>query len=226
MLEGGGNMPVPVPSPAVGAAQISAAIPPLGSILINMAKSSPPFRGAGDEGMAPVLKFNQYGDFAGLLYHSPHSVVYEEALPDLAEQVRRCEHVRMSLLQRAAGRVHATRLGNVALATMDEVLYLKFQQHVDLRTLLLNTIPADLVYVQSDDPFWGDAAAEYMWVAHTQWYHRPLSSHEPPDYPSTLSLPEEEQHGDPSRPPNPIKQHTHHKFRLPILRTSSDQLHP
>jgi hypothetical protein len=43
-----------------------------------------------------------------------------------------------------------------------------------------------------------------MWVAHTQWYHRPLSSHEPPDYPSTLSLPEEEQHGDPSRPPNPI----------------------
>ena len=45
---------------------------------------------------------------------------------------------------------------------MDEVLYLKFQQHVDLRTLLLNTIPADLVYVQSDDPFWGDGAGVGM----------------------------------------------------------------
>ena len=47
-------MPVPVPSPAVGATQISAAIPPLGSIQIDMAMSSPPFRGAGGGGMAPV----------------------------------------------------------------------------------------------------------------------------------------------------------------------------
>ena len=129
-------MPVPVPSPAVGAAQISAAIPPLGSILINMAKSLPPFRGAGDEGMAPVLKFNQYGDFAGLLYHSPHSVVYEEALyptalhlfearkfldhrPDLAEQVRRCEHVE-DVTSISAQLAEFTRRdwGNVALATV------------------------------------------------------------------------------------------------------------
>ena len=41
---------------------------------------------------------------------------------------------------------------------MDEVLYLKFRQHGDLRTLLLNTYPADLVYVESGDPFWGDGA--------------------------------------------------------------------
>ena len=30
--------------------------------------------------MVPVLKFNGYGDFSGLMYHSPHSVVYEEEL--------------------------------------------------------------------------------------------------------------------------------------------------
>jgi predicted NAD-dependent protein-ADP-ribosyltransferase YbiA (DUF1768 family) len=41
---------------------------------------------------------------------------------------------------------------------MDEVLYLKFRQHGNLRTLLLNTYPADLNYVNSGDPFWGVGA--------------------------------------------------------------------
>jgi predicted NAD-dependent protein-ADP-ribosyltransferase YbiA (DUF1768 family) len=39
---------------------------------------------------------------------------------------------------------------------MDEVLYLKFRQHSDLRTLLFNTYPSKLVYVEPCDPFWGD----------------------------------------------------------------------
>ncbi len=41
---------------------------------------------------------------------------------------------------------------------MDEVLYLKFSQHNGLRDMLLNTYPADLVYVDPKDPFWGDGA--------------------------------------------------------------------
>jgi predicted NAD-dependent protein-ADP-ribosyltransferase YbiA (DUF1768 family) len=41
---------------------------------------------------------------------------------------------------------------------MDEVLYLKFSQHADLRALLLSTNPAELVYVEPTDPFWGDGA--------------------------------------------------------------------
>lgn len=41
---------------------------------------------------------------------------------------------------------------------MDEVLYLKFRQHSDLRTLLLGTTPAELIYVESGDTFWGDGA--------------------------------------------------------------------
>jgi predicted NAD-dependent protein-ADP-ribosyltransferase YbiA (DUF1768 family) len=45
---------------------------------------------------------------------------------------------------------------------MDEVLYLKFRQHRDLRTLLLNTYPLDLVYVESGDQFWGDGAGTGM----------------------------------------------------------------
>ena len=41
---------------------------------------------------------------------------------------------------------------------MDEVLYLKFRQHNDLRTLLFNTYPSELVFVEPGDPFWGDGA--------------------------------------------------------------------
>jgi len=41
---------------------------------------------------------------------------------------------------------------------MDEVLYLKFNQHGQLRTMLINTHPAELVYVDPNDPFWGDGA--------------------------------------------------------------------
>ena len=41
---------------------------------------------------------------------------------------------------------------------MDDVLYLKFLQHPDLRELLLTTYPAYLVYVESEDAFWGDGA--------------------------------------------------------------------
>jgi len=45
---------------------------------------------------------------------------------------------------------------------MDEVLYLKFCQHSDLRTLFLNTYPAELVYVEWGDPFWGDGGGSGM----------------------------------------------------------------
>jgi predicted NAD-dependent protein-ADP-ribosyltransferase YbiA (DUF1768 family) len=38
---------------------------------------------------------------------------------------------------------------------MNHVLYLKFRQHATLRTLLFRTHPAELVYVESRDPFWG-----------------------------------------------------------------------
>jgi predicted NAD-dependent protein-ADP-ribosyltransferase YbiA (DUF1768 family) len=41
---------------------------------------------------------------------------------------------------------------------MDEILYLKFCQHGDLRAVLLSTYPAELVFVEPRDPFWGDGA--------------------------------------------------------------------
>jgi predicted NAD-dependent protein-ADP-ribosyltransferase YbiA (DUF1768 family) len=42
---------------------------------------------------------------------------------------------------------------------MDDVLYHKFRQHSDLRALLFSTYPAELVFVEPRDPFWGDGAS-------------------------------------------------------------------
>jgi predicted NAD-dependent protein-ADP-ribosyltransferase YbiA (DUF1768 family) len=42
------------------------------------------------------------------------------------------------------------------------VLYLKFRQHDDLHALLLSTYPAKLVFVEPEDPFWGDGAGMGM----------------------------------------------------------------
>lgn len=45
---------------------------------------------------------------------------------------------------------------------MEDVLYQKFLQHADLRALLLNTFPAELVFVEPEDPFWGDGGGVGM----------------------------------------------------------------
>ena len=39
---------------------------------------------------------------------------------------------------------------------MEEVLYLKFSQHPDVRTLLLNTGSAEIIYAEPNDAFWGE----------------------------------------------------------------------
>lgn len=137
-MGGGGSMPMP--SPAVGTpglAQAQMSMPPPGSVLVNAAMTMPsPSLGAGGGGMAPVLKFNGYGEFSGLLYHSPHSVVDEEELyptalhlfearkfldhrPDLADRIRQCERVE-DVTAISAELADFTRRdwGNVALSTV------------------------------------------------------------------------------------------------------------
>jgi predicted NAD-dependent protein-ADP-ribosyltransferase YbiA (DUF1768 family) len=95
-----------------------------------------PSLGAGGGGMAPVLKFNGYGEFSGLLYHSPHSVVSDEELyptalhlfearkfldhrPDLADRIRQCGRVE-EVTAISAELADFTRRdwGNVALSTV------------------------------------------------------------------------------------------------------------
>lgn len=38
---------------------------------------------------------------------------------------------------------------------MDEILYLKFTQHPDLRHELISTAPAELVFLSPADAYWG-----------------------------------------------------------------------
>ncbi|KAH9959192.1 hypothetical protein BC827DRAFT_1135065 [Russula dissimulans] len=132
--------------------------------------------GAVPQAQPPVLKFNGYGEYKGLLYHSPQSVLYQDELyptalhlfearkfldhrPDLADRIRQCERVEeVTVISAELADFTRRDWGDVALRTMDDVLYHKFRQHGDLRALLLNTYPAELVYVESGDPFWGDGA--------------------------------------------------------------------
>ena len=125
-----------VPPPGVVAPQVSMAIPPPGSILVNRPMPSPSLGEGGGGGIAPALKFNGYGEYAGLLYHSPHSVLYEEDLyptalhlfeahkflhyrTDLAEQIRLCERVE-EVIAISAQLVEFTRpdWGDVMLRTV------------------------------------------------------------------------------------------------------------
>jgi predicted NAD-dependent protein-ADP-ribosyltransferase YbiA (DUF1768 family) len=39
---------------------------------------------------------------------------------------------------------------------MEEVLYLKFKQHQDLRNLLMNTGVAQIIYTGANDGYWGE----------------------------------------------------------------------
>ncbi|KAI0250417.1 DUF1768-domain-containing protein, partial [Lactifluus subvellereus] len=120
------------------------------------------------------IKFTGYGEFAALLCHSPHSILYQDELyptalhlfearkfidqrPDLAERIRECERVHdvISISTEVANFARQD-WEDVALITMDEVLYLKFRQHGALRTLLFDTYPMELVFSEFDDSFWGD----------------------------------------------------------------------
>ena len=88
-----------------------------------------------------ILKFNGYGEFAGLLYHSPHTVLYQEELyptalhlfearkfldhrPDLADRIRECERVE-DVTSISADMAEFTRRdwSNVALITVSKRLF-------------------------------------------------------------------------------------------------------
>jgi len=46
--------------------------------------------------------------------------------------------------------------GQVFLQRVEEVLYLKFKQHPDLRSLLMNTGVGDIIYADPNEPYWGE----------------------------------------------------------------------
>ena len=124
----------PMSMPTAGAGQMG----------MGMGMPSPGNTGVSAGGVVPTLRFNGYGEYAGLLYHSPHTVMYEDELyptalhlfealkflphrPDLADQIRLCEHVEEVTAISASFAEHTRRdWGNVALSTVRLFLLLLY----------------------------------------------------------------------------------------------------
>ncbi|KAI0690859.1 hypothetical protein BC835DRAFT_1362774 [Cytidiella melzeri] len=120
------------------------------------------------------LKIDLHNQFAGLTHLSSHRVHHDRKLypsafhllealrfidtrPDLSEQIRRCpsaDEVKAIVSQNSA--FCRPDWENVVLHMMDEVLYTKFIQHPHLRSLLLSTGAAELLYADTHDNMWGD----------------------------------------------------------------------
>jgi hypothetical protein len=112
--------PMSIPTPAVG-------------LQMQMGMGMPLPGGA----VVPTVRFNGYtSEYLGLLYHSPHMVLYEDELyptalhlfgalkflehrPDIADRIRLCEHVEDVTAMSASFAEHTRRdWGNVALDTV------------------------------------------------------------------------------------------------------------
>ncbi|KAG1892054.1 hypothetical protein F4604DRAFT_1697132 [Suillus subluteus] len=120
----------------------------------------------------PPVKFDHTGELSGFVNHSEHRVLYKNKMyptamhlleamkftehPDLQERIRKCTDVGDMYPLSASFQDHVRPdWGQVFLKIMEEVLYLKFKQHPSLRTLLLRTGLADLVYADANDAYWG-----------------------------------------------------------------------
>ena len=128
----------PSPPPPLPGQMMQTPIPSSGHVPMPTPMPMPmPWLGGGG---GPVIKFNGYGEFAGLLYHSPHSVVFEDDLyptalhlfearkfldhrPDLADRIRQCERVE-DVTAVTAELAEFTRRdwGNIALSTVSKSL--------------------------------------------------------------------------------------------------------
>ncbi|TFK69438.1 DUF1768-domain-containing protein [Pluteus cervinus] len=126
--------------------------------------------------MLPALYFQQMGEYSGFLNHSEHRIMYRnktypsaahlwEAMkyldrrPDLAEMIRMCADFGelFQLTSSEAFRKEERRdWAKVFLKVLEDVVLRKFRQHPDLRSLLLGTGHAPLVYSDTRDGYWGD----------------------------------------------------------------------
>ncbi|KAF9458489.1 hypothetical protein BDZ94DRAFT_102802 [Collybia nuda] len=159
------------------------AMPPLGGpnppdIARSFSVSNPPIprppSPVGSQERDPPIRFNQDTVHAGFLNHSPYRVIYDnkiyptathllEALKfmphrmDIVEQIRACADVAGVYPLSATLQQHARKdWAQIHLEQMLEVLYLKFTQHANLRSQLLETFDAELIYSDPTDSFWGE----------------------------------------------------------------------
>jgi len=106
--------------------------------------------------------------------HSPHRVIHQNKIypsatnlheamkyldrrPEVAEMIRSCNNIpEVYPLSAHYQQYQREDWSEVFLKCMEEVLYLKFKQHPDLRRMLLATAENILVYADPHDNFWGE----------------------------------------------------------------------
>ncbi|KAG8960084.1 hypothetical protein FRC03_007087 [Tulasnella sp. 419] len=128
---------------------------------------------------APILFYTPDQPHYGFTTFSPHRIFYKKHLYPTAEHLYQCmkfmpskshggdpevvELIRESS-ENPLDAVYIGRQYNKRARAdwkdkrthwMDEILYLKFSQHGDLRHELINTTPAELVFISPADSFWG-----------------------------------------------------------------------
>ncbi|KAF7317950.1 S5A-REDUCTASE domain-containing protein [Mycena kentingensis (nom. inval.)] len=129
--------------------------------------------------VVPLIYFsgNSY-DYAGFLNYSPHRVIYDNReyptalhlheamkfLPvnlQLSERIRLCPdvtqvyHISQDLVDQFGEIQVRPDWAEQYIPLMEEAILHKFRQHADLRDILLRTHPAELVYEDEYDTYWG-----------------------------------------------------------------------
>jgi len=123
----------------------------------------------------PPIEFDRHSRvYSGFTHSSPNTILYKNKLyptamhlleahkflgtrNDLAERVRAATGIAElhDIVNEMAEFVRVD-WQEVIYDKMEEVLFLKFIQHMELRNLLLNTGFSELIYHDAMDPFWGD----------------------------------------------------------------------
>ncbi|KAF7370800.1 S5A-REDUCTASE domain-containing protein [Mycena sanguinolenta] len=183
--------PAPATASAAPAAFDRAAVPPTPIALYDPPVPHAPTPRAGSDGrrstapnMRPPIRFSSdTPEYHGFLTYSPHRVMYNDVIyptamhlhealkylpinPELAEHIRACPdageiQALSSQLQRQFPNSVRPDWSDVYLQSMEQVILLKFQQHANLRGLLLNTLDAPLIYGEPDT-YWGEAGFNHL----------------------------------------------------------------
>ncbi|KAJ6485953.1 hypothetical protein C8R45DRAFT_998546 [Mycena sanguinolenta] len=182
--------PGPAAAPAAPAVYDRAAAAPPPVALYDPPVPQTPAPQAGSDGrrstapnVRPPIRFSSdTPEFFGFLTYSPHRIMYNEITyptamhlhealkylpinPAFAERIRLCPPGEIQALSNQLERQSPNSVrpdwSAVYLRSMEDVILLKFQQHADLRGLLLNTLDAPLIYAEPDT-YWGEVGSNHL----------------------------------------------------------------
>ncbi|KAJ7132053.1 DUF1768-domain-containing protein, partial [Mycena epipterygia] len=128
--------------------------------VIRFSGSTPPFTAFLNYSSHPIF----YNDVRyPSAMHLHEAMKYLPNNPALAEHIRTCGdasrvHAVSQEIARSAPNAVRGDWKTAYLPLMQEVLLHKFRQHPDLRTMLLGTGDAQLIYADEEDPHWGEGA--------------------------------------------------------------------